>query len=254
MSADGYFRVPRRLATARISPERVAALLWMVSQASYAPREVDGVPLDVGETPPIAASEFERRYRWTRKAVRVFLDYALSDKCAEETGIRLRVGKKNKGPSKGPGLGPSQGPTYIVRLHRVASAEGPALGPPQGPSEGQPVVKKKVKKGKKTDTGHRVAQVRHEYEQEFLEAWGASPYRVGNNPKIGAAKAWRARRKEGVAAEVMHEATVRYAAFCDATNLTGTKHVMQMATFFGPDRPFEQEWEIPAMNGNGRHR
>ena len=115
MSADGYFRIPRRLATAAIAPERVAALLWIVSQASYAPREVDGVPLDIGETPPIAASEFEKRYRWTRKTVRVFLDYALSDRCAEETGIRLRIGKKSKGPGEGPGegpgLGPSKGPT-----------------------------------------------------------------------------------------------------------------------------------------------
>ena len=147
MSADGYFRIPRRLATAAIAPERVAALLWIVSQASYAPREVDGVPLDIGETPPIAASEFEKRYRWTRKTVRVFLDYALSDRCAEETGIRLRIGKKSKGPGEGPGegpgLGPSKGPTYLVRLHRVTCGEGPGEGPGLGPSKG-PTVKNKV--------------------------------------------------------------------------------------------------------------
>lgn len=150
MSADGYFRVPRRLATAAISPERVAALLWISSQASYAVREVDGVTLDVGETPPIAASEFERRYKWTRKAARVFLDYALSDRCAEETGIRIRIGKKGKGPPQGPSVGPSQGPTYVVRLQRVEMCEGPALGPSKGPPQGPSVKKKVVEEGNNT--------------------------------------------------------------------------------------------------------
>lgn len=254
MSTDGYFRIPRRLATAQISAERVAALLWIVSQASYAPREVAGVALDVGETPPIAASEFEKRYRWTRKAVRVFLEYALSDKCAEDTGVRLRIGKKNKGPGLGPGLGPSQGPTYVVRLHRVECSDGPPQGPGLGPGLGQPVVKKKVKEGK-TDMGHGVARARSssDYEPEFEEAWTVYPKRIGNNPKIAAAKAWRSRRKEGVDAPTMFDATRRYSAFCDATSITGTRHTMQAATFFGPDRPYEQEWDIPAFNGNGRN-
>ena len=123
-------------------------MLWIVSQASYAPRAVDGVSLDVGETPPIAASEFERRYKWTRKAARVFLDYALSERCAEETGVRIRIGKSaSKGPPQGPGVGPSQGPTYVVRLHRVTDGKGPPQGPGVGPSQGPPDKKKVENKG-----------------------------------------------------------------------------------------------------------
>ena len=254
MSADGYFRVPRRLATAAISPERVAALLWITSQASFAPRVVEGVALEIGETPCIPASAFERRYKWTRKATRVFLDYVLSDRCAQETGIRLRIGKKFQGPAEGPALGPSKGPTYLVRLHKVTGSEGPAEGPALGPAEGQPVVNNKEEERKKTDMGHKVARARHDYEQEFEAVWEELPKRSGNNPKINAAHAYRARRKEGVAHVVLLSAAKAYRAFCDATSLTGTAHTMQAQTFFGPGKPFEQEWPIPLSNGNGNGR
>jgi hypothetical protein len=39
----------------------------------------------------------------------------------------------------------------------------------------------------------------------------------------------------------------RYAAFCDATNKTGTEFVMQAATFFGPDKHYENDWAIPGQ-------
>ena len=36
-----------------------------------------------------------------------------------------------------------------------------------------------------------------------------------------------------------------YAAYCDATEKTGTQYVMQAATFLGPDTPFLDTWEPP---------
>ena len=39
--------------------------------------------------------------------------------------------------------------------------------------------------------------------------------------------------------------TKRYSGWCDAKAKTGTEHVMQAATFFGPDRHFEQPWSYP---------
>lgn len=38
----------------------------------------------------------------------------------------------------------------------------------------------------------------------------------------------------------------RYAAFITATGKDSTEHVQMGATFFGPDKPFEQEWTLPA--------
>ena len=42
------------------------------------------------------------------------------------------------------------------------------------------------------------------------------------------------------------ECIQRYAKFCDATGKTGTEYVMQAATFFGPDKHYENDWTIPA--------
>jgi hypothetical protein len=187
-------------------------------------------------------------FRWSRKAARNFLTYATSPKCVAETGIRVREGRPVSCQNEGHSKGHSKGHTYLIGLARDSAHEGH----PKGHSKGHS-IKKEVSR-KETDMGHGVARVRQVYEPEFEQAWVETPYRLGNNPKIAAAKAWRARRKEGVAAEALLDATKRYAAFCDATGLTGTPHVMLAATFFGPNRPFDQEWECPHPNGNGRHR
>jgi hypothetical protein len=89
-------------------------------------------------------------------------------------------------------------------------------------------------------------QDREAYPPEFEETWRVTPYRSGNNPKRAAYRAWTARRREGVKAATMREAAERYADYCDATGKTGTDHVMRGSTLFGPDRPYEQEWEIPS--------
>ncbi len=158
-NAEGYVRIPRKLAESSVAPERVAALLWVVAQASYAAREVDGVALGIGETPCIPASRFEVRFRWTRKAVRVFLDWMVSERCTEETGLRIRVGQKWKGPAEGPGLGPAQGPTYLVHLAKVSTPSGPAEGPGLGPAQGPAVEKNDINSpptGESAERGNRL--------------------------------------------------------------------------------------------------
>lgn len=93
---------------------------------------------------------------------------------------------------------------------------------------------------------------RDEYSPEFEAAWQAYPKRTGGNPKPGAWKHWKARLKEGVKPEAMLEGVKRYAAFMQATGNTGTQYVKQAATFFGPDRHFEESWQVPTSQPCGR--
>ncbi|WP_407214308.1 helix-turn-helix domain-containing protein [Enterobacter hormaechei] len=84
------------------------------------------------------------------------------------------------------------------------------------------------------------------YSNEFEQAWQAYPKRAGGNSKAAAWKAWKARIKDGVTTEAMLAGVSRYAGYVRATGSEGTQFVKQAATFFGPDRHFEEVWQPPA--------
>ena len=89
------------------------------------------------------------------------------------------------------------------------------------------------------------------YSNEFEQAWQAYPKRAGGNSKAAAWKAWKARIKDGVTTEAMLAGVSRYAGYVRATGSEGTQFVKQAATFFGPDRHFEEVWQ-PAGKTNVR--
>lgn len=82
-------------------------------------------------------------------------------------------------------------------------------------------------------------------DEEFELAWSTYPKRAGGNSKVAARKAWQARLKAGIDADDMVAGVQRYAAYCQATERTGTQFVQQAATFFGPDLHFENDFDIP---------
>ncbi|ENF6040759.1 helix-turn-helix domain-containing protein [Citrobacter amalonaticus] len=90
------------------------------------------------------------------------------------------------------------------------------------------------------------------YSNEFEQAWQAYPKRAGGNSKSAAWKAWKARIKDGVTTEAMLAGVSRYAGYVRATGSEGTQFVKQAATFFGPDRHFEEAWQPPAGKTNVR--
>ncbi|WP_230963164.1 helix-turn-helix domain-containing protein [Enterobacter cloacae] len=90
------------------------------------------------------------------------------------------------------------------------------------------------------------------YSNEFEQAWQAYPKRAGGNSKAAAWKAWKARIKDGVTTEAMLAGVNRYAGYVRATGSAGTQYVKQAATFFGPDRHFEEAWQAPSGPTNGR--
>lgn len=90
------------------------------------------------------------------------------------------------------------------------------------------------------------------YSPEFEEAWQAYPKRAGGNSKAAAYKAWKARLKDGAKPEDMLAGVKRYADYVKVTGSAGTQYVKQAATFFGPDRHFEEAWQTPSAPGGGR--
>ena len=91
------------------------------------------------------------------------------------------------------------------------------------------------------------------YSPEFETAWQAYPKRAGGNSKAAAFKAWNSRLKDGVKPEVMLAGVKRYAAYARATGSAGTQYVKQAASFFGPDRHFEESWQAPSAPGGGHN-
>ncbi|KAA0614091.1 hypothetical protein E2K75_17860 [Escherichia coli] len=63
---------------------------------------------------------------------------------------------------------------------------------------------------------------------------------------------WKARLNEGVNPETMLEGVKRYAGWVSAMGNSGTQFVKQAVTFFGPDRHFEESWEVPAVSAARR--
>ena len=81
-----------------------------------------------------------------------------------------------------------------------------------------------------------------DYSPAFEEAWKEYPKRSGGNNKLSAFKAWNARIKQGVQPEAMLAGVRRYAAFMASEGKIGTSFVKQAATFFGPDKHFDEAW------------
>lgn len=95
------------------------------------------------------------------------------------------------------------------------------------------------------------------YPADFEAAWAGYPGREGSNDKRLAHEAWNARLKEGHTAEAMAAGTARYADWCRATGITGTRVVKQAASFFGPADPphFTLDWVPgPAPPSSGPSR
>ncbi|ELJ4824685.1 helix-turn-helix domain-containing protein [Salmonella enterica] len=126
---------------------------------------------------------------------------------------------------------------------------------PQVNSKHDPSVNSKHESqdiGASADASAPARSAKQDYSPEFETAWQAYPKRAGGNSKSAAWKSWKARLKDGVKPEDMLAGVKRYAAYARATGSVGTQYVKQAATFFGPDRHFEESWQTPSAPGGGR--
>ena len=80
----------------------------------------------------------------------------------------------------------------------------------------------------------------------FEEAKAAYPRRDGGQNWRQARRAWMARRREGIAADALLQATLAYARHIRRNGKEGTPFVKMAATFYGPDRHFLTDWGGPS--------
>lgn len=80
---------------------------------------------------------------------------------------------------------------------------------------------------------------------EFEEVKAAFPKRAGSQPWPQALRACSARLKEGHTWPELLAGVRRYAAFCESTGKVRTEYVMQAQRFFGPNKPFADDWSPP---------
>lgn len=81
-------------------------------------------------------------------------------------------------------------------------------------------------------------------ETEFNEnIWPWYPKRH-NNPKARALRAYTARRRAGASCEEIRAGVIRYSDYCEQRGIINTEYVKQAATFFGPDKFFEEKWDV----------
>lgn len=107
--------------------------------------------------------------------------------------------------------------------------------------------------GASADASAPARSAKQDYSPEFETAWQDYPKRAGGNSKAAAWKAWKARLKDGVNPEAMLAGVKRYATYARATGSVGTQYVKQAATFFGPDRHFEESWQAPSAPRGGHN-
>lgn len=74
----------------------------------------------------------------------------------------------------------------------------------------------------------------------FQEAWAAYPKRPGNS-RGRAWRAWKARMGEQVAETAMLAGVGRYAEYCALVGID-PRYILMAATFFGPDRHFDNDY------------
>ncbi|EJQ0869942.1 helix-turn-helix domain-containing protein [Escherichia coli] len=145
---------------------------------------------------------------------------------------------------------------YLLHLDGAGDSPGGSAGDSPRTSHSFEPVKEPVNEpiavGASVDESVRVRSNRPEYSPEFEQAWLAYPKRAGGNSKSAAFKAWKARLNEGVNPETMLEGVKRYEGWVSAMGNSGTQFVKQAVTFFGPDRHFEESWEVPAVSAARR--
>ena len=110
------------------------------------------------------------------------------------------------------------------------------------PTQQSKVLNKEQKELK--DLGSSAKNRDSEYPVEFLFIWDKKPQREGANPKKKAFKACNARIKQGASWKELAEGLVRYHKYCYETGKLNTAFVMQVATFFGPDEHYKNEWTV----------
>ena len=140
--------------------------------------------------------------------------------------------------------------SYELQIPEVQKSEGQNLNlqnqalniPATEPNRPACLTDQSKTLGTRPSGAHRGDSDFDQYRDDFEATWSAYPKRLGPNNKQKALKAYVARRREGCDPSHLHERTMAYGAFLRAEGKVGTRYVMHAATFFGPDRHYDDDW------------
>lgn len=109
------------------------------------------------------------------------------------------------------------------------------------------------KEDKQTDLDKKKPdKAKREDDPRLVELKAIYPKRVGSQPWPRAMKAANARIEAGATWTDLADGVRRYAEFCRQTDKIATEYVMMAATFFGPDKHYEQPWNPPQNKAERR--
>lgn len=77
----------------------------------------------------------------------------------------------------------------------------------------------------------------------FATFYTLYPPRVGDQRWAGARAYFTKNLQAGIPAEQMIDGAKRYAAYCEAEGITGSKYVQSAATFLGTNQGFLEAWK-----------
>lgn len=131
-----------------------------------------------------------------------------------------------------------------AREARESDPDGPGGAEPGEAGEAPAPEQPKSRKGKGSSAAAPADPVRSPEALEALldQLLAAMPKRHGTQPRRRAREQVAKRLREGRTPEQLLDGARRYRVACDADRSTGTRFVLQAATFFGPDEHFLAEW------------
>lgn len=152
--------------------------------------------------------------------------------------------KKRKKESGG-----NQSNYYYLHLDGVKNLRGGSENSAPSPSENSaPITCHSLEPVKQTlgssddKPAEKPVKQKEEYPAEFEQLWSQIPQRIGANPKRKAYQAYTARLKANATHDEMLAGLQRYKKHCEEQQKLNTPFVMQMATFFGKDEHFKEQW------------
>jgi hypothetical protein len=161
--------------------------------------------------------------------------------------------KEQKAPQAIPQQNPQAIPQAKPCSNRASSEALPNTKPNPIPQTVPTIQEVKTNKDTNVSYGSSIDETppkksSFDYPEEFEWIWKYKPQREGSNPKRKAFQACNARIKQGATWRELAEGMKRYSQFCLTKGFLNTDKTQQMATFFGPDEHFKEDWKLSSAN------
>lgn len=169
-----------------------------------------------------------------KESVRAIMEYGLNGTEPETTGIEKTIYLLTK-PQIDANNRRYQNGTKGGRPRSEAKPSDNHPETENKPSDNQTITKCEPKEKEKDKVKEKVKVKEENYSVRFEQMWDVYPRK---KEKAKAYKAYQARLNDGFSEDELETAVKRYAESCKIL-ATEERYIKHAATFFGPDKPFE---------------